>query len=47
MKDQPQKLTLNRETLRTLETSPSQKERRENAKYPTTTVLTRHVSCTC
>lgn len=45
MKHPPQKLTLSRETLRKLQPAP-QGERKENPQYPTTTVLTRHVSCT-
>jgi hypothetical protein len=47
MENQSQKLTLSRETLRTLEASPPEREVRENAKYPTTTVLTRFRTCTC
>ena len=41
------KLVLSRETLRILETPVTNAERRENAQYPTTTVLTRRVTCTC
>ncbi len=46
MKHPPQKLTLSRETLRTLQ-PPPEGGRPENPQYPTTTVLTRFRTCTC
>jgi len=47
MKNPPQKLTLSRETLRTLQAPPTKRSDRDDIKYPTTTVLTRRNTCTC
>ena len=47
MTKSPRKLTLSRETLRTLESPTTDRDARDNVKYPTTTVLTRFRTCTC
>ena len=47
MKKTAQKLTLSRETLRTLDAAPRDTDRTDNVRYPTTTVMTRFRTCTC
>ncbi len=44
---QQPKLTLSRETLATLDQAPAEnQDQRDRVRYPTTTVLTRFISCT-
>src|SRR5258705_9012742 len=47
MKKVQKSLTLSRETVRKLNAPKSSKDSSNAGRYPTTTVLTRHISCTC